>query len=401
MRKITIRNVGPITEADIELKRINIVIGPQSQGKSTLLKVACFCVWVEKRIELAQTDEYFLSEDGFANHLWAFHKLEEYLLPDSYIAYESDYMAFSYCHQSRKFSFKWKNGRWKYRRSKISYLPSERNIVAAIPNWFEVTLPLNNIRNFMADWETARRASTKSSDVLNLGVSYRFDPQSRQDKIQITPGKSLNFTNTSSGLQSLVPMFVVLDYLYTYIYKVETGKRITDVAENEQLLRLIYEELFQKQNRTKWRQQSDHDVFSDRDLMVQLPYQRSIDGIRLYFDDRKTADECEEIYSRYVKTDHCDVFLEEPESNLFPPTQREVAHWLIENTLSEREHTLSITTHSPYMLGAFLEKNIEVGLFYCLKGETSITIHTATEAELQAIYSDGIDAFFNLENIPS
>lgn len=42
MRKITIRNVGPITEADIELKRINIVIGPQSQGKSTLLKVACF-----------------------------------------------------------------------------------------------------------------------------------------------------------------------------------------------------------------------------------------------------------------------------------------------------------------------------------------------------------------------
>lgn len=53
-----IRNVGPISFADIELKRINVVIGPQSQGKSTLLKIACFCVW-EKRIEIGQSTEYF------------------------------------------------------------------------------------------------------------------------------------------------------------------------------------------------------------------------------------------------------------------------------------------------------------------------------------------------------
>lgn len=46
-----IRNVGPISFADIELKRINVVIGLQSQGKSTLLKIASFCVWLEKRIE--------------------------------------------------------------------------------------------------------------------------------------------------------------------------------------------------------------------------------------------------------------------------------------------------------------------------------------------------------------
>lgn len=383
MRKLMIRNVGPISFADIELKRINVVIGPQSQGKSTLLKIASFCVWLEKRIELGQSTEYFLTESGFNNHLWAFHKLEEYIRPDSFISYESDYMMFSYQRASKKFSFAWKKGRWDYRRSKISYIPSERNMVAAIPNWFEVTLPQNNIRNFMADWEFARRNSKASSDILNLGITYHYDSLSRQDLIQIAADTSLNFTNTSSGLQSLVPMFVVLSYIYSSVYKDEKGMRLSDSAENESLLRLIYQELFVKKNRTDGNVQTF----------------RGIGDIKLRFDDDKAADECEAIYKRYVKTDHCDIFLEEPENNLFPPTQKDVAKWLIESTLREHENTLSITTHSPYMLGAFLEDNIELGLFYCLKRDEGVIIHTATEEELQTIYSDGIDAFFNLENL--
>ena len=347
------------------------------------MKIASFCVWLEKRIELGQSTEYFLTESGFNNHLWAFHKLEEYIRPDSFISYESDYMMFSYQRASKKFSFAWKKGRWDYRRSKISYIPSERNMVAAIPNRFEVTLPQNNIRNFMADWEFARRNSKASSDILNLGITYHYDSLSRQDLIQIAADTSLNFTNTSSGLQSLVPMFVVLSYIYSSVYKDEKGMRLSDSAENESLLRLIYQELFVKKNRTDGKVQTF----------------RGIGDIKLRFDDDKAADECEAIYKRYVKTDHCDIFLEEPENNLFPPTQKDVAKWLIESTLREHENTLSITTHSPYMLGAFLEDNIELGLFYCLKRDEGVIIHTATEEELQTIYSGGIDAFFNLENL--
>ena len=51
------------------------------------------------------------------------------------------------------------------------------------------------------------------------------------------------------------------------------------------------------------------------------------------------------------------------------------------------------------MLGAFLEENIELGLFCCLKRDEGVIIHAATEEELQTIYSGGIDAFFNLENL--
>lgn len=48
MRKLTICNIGPLKEVELNLKRVNVVIGPQSVGKSCILKIACFCAWLEK-----------------------------------------------------------------------------------------------------------------------------------------------------------------------------------------------------------------------------------------------------------------------------------------------------------------------------------------------------------------
>ena len=118
MVHIIIKNIGPLSEADVYLKRINIIIGPQSQGKSTLLKIASYCSWVEKRIELTQTDSYFQSEDNFVNGLVVFHKMQGYIREGAFISYESDYMTFSYDFDARKFTFSWNKKRWEYRRSK-------------------------------------------------------------------------------------------------------------------------------------------------------------------------------------------------------------------------------------------------------------------------------------------
>lgn len=48
MKKLTIHHIGPIKHVELMLKRINVVIGPQSAGKSCILKIACFCAWAEK-----------------------------------------------------------------------------------------------------------------------------------------------------------------------------------------------------------------------------------------------------------------------------------------------------------------------------------------------------------------
>ena len=49
MKKLTIHHIGPIKHVELTLKRINVVIGPQSAGKSCILKIACFCAWAFRR----------------------------------------------------------------------------------------------------------------------------------------------------------------------------------------------------------------------------------------------------------------------------------------------------------------------------------------------------------------
>ena len=174
MKHLVIRNLGPLKEADVELKRINVIIGSQSSGKSCVLKTACYCTWVEKRIELTQTSEFFAKDENFLKELERFHKLQGYIKPDTFISYESDFMAFSYDNATKTFLFDWKDDRWNYRRSKVTYIPAERNLVAAIPNWFQVKFNDDNIRDFMADWVTARQARG-----LHAGLLLAVGPHRR------------------------------------------------------------------------------------------------------------------------------------------------------------------------------------------------------------------------------
>ena len=350
MKHIVIRNLGPLKEADVELKSINVIIGSQSSGKSCVLKTACYCTWVEKRIELSQTSDFFAKDDNFLKELESFHKLKGYIKDDTFISYESDFMSFSYDNKNKTFAFSWKEGRWDYKRSKVTYIPAERNLVAAIPNWFQVKFNDDNIRDFMADWETARQATTNDLSVLNLGVSYHYDANTKSDKVQVADGVMLDFTNTSSGLQSVIPLFVHLSYVTKIKY--ERIESFANLQENSILLAKMDEE------------------------------------------DKKN------VYTNYVHTHHCDIFLEEPEANLFPPTQSRLVEWLFDMTKGERPCNLFVATHSPYILNAFMEKlDIDMTLLYTRTADGLIMVKTATEHDFQDIYDYGVDAFFNIETL--
>ena len=350
MKHLVIRNLGPLKEADVELKRINVIIGSQSSGKSCVLKTACYCTWVEKRIELTQTADFFAKDGNFLRELERFHKLKGYVKPDTFISYESDFMAFSFDNATNTFKFDWKDGRWNYKRSKVTYIPAERNLVAAIPNWFQVKFNDDNIRDFMADWETARQATTGDLTVLNLGVSYHYDANTKSDKVKVSDGVTLDFTNTSSGLQSVIPLFVHLSHI-TKI-KHDRIESFANLQENSVLLAKLDEE------------------------------------------DRK------DVYTNYVHTHHCDIFLEEPEANLFPPTQSNLVEWLFDMAQGKQPSNIFIATHSPYILGTFLEKkNIDLTLLYTRVTDGLMTVMTATEQDLQDIYDYGVDVFFNIETL--
>ena len=389
MKHLVIRNLGPLRESDIELKRINVIIGSQSSGKSCVLKTACYCTWVEKRIELTQTSDFFAKDNNFLDELERFHKLKGYIKDDTFIQYESDYMMFSYDNATKKFRFDWKKDRWKYRRPKVTYIPAERNLVAAIPNWFEVKFADDNIRDFMVDWETARQYTTNNLSVLNLGVSYHYDSNTRSDKVQVDNDVTLDFTNTSSGLQSLIPMFVHLNYLST----VQVGKiaksSVIGNKEINDLIRQVFDNVISSSGK-----KVIEDIGQKRSQFV---LEANGEAYALQKSDIKKM---EDIISQYIVTDHCDIFLEELEANLFPPTQSNVVEWLLAMTTGKQSNNLFVATHSPYILTSFLEKkNIDMTLLYTRMSEGKMIIRSATEQDIQGIYDYGVDAFFNIESL--
>ena len=134
MAQLIIRNIGPIKDIDITLNKINVIIGPQSSGKSTINKIACFCSWVEKKVSLEQSFDFFLKDDIFINSLIVFHKLDGYLRDNSYIYYESEILKIEYTYPRKNPNLQWIN-KAKYKRVKLSYIPAERNIISIISDW--------------------------------------------------------------------------------------------------------------------------------------------------------------------------------------------------------------------------------------------------------------------------
>lgn len=58
------------------------------------------------------------------------------------------------------------------------------------------------------------------------------------------------------------------------------------------------------------------------------------------------------IFERLFNYHYTQLFIEEPEQNLFPDTQQEFIYWLLEILQKDKEHSAVITTHSPYILFA-------------------------------------------------
>ena len=86
-------------------------------------------------------------------------------------------------------------------------------------------------------------------------------------------------------------------------------------------------------------------------------------------------------------TDHCEVFLEEPENNHFPPTQDSLVKWLLDKTLDDRTNILFVATHSPYVLSSVLEEeNIPLSLFFVYEKNGESKVKTASEEDMSDIY---------------
>ena len=231
---------------------------------------------------------------------------------NTYIAYENDAVQIEYSAESNRCKFSWKaSERWKYRRVKISYIPSERNLVAAIPNWYQVSMNKDNILDFMQEWEFARKAFPNGQQILDLPASYEYNTTSQTDRVRLENGKELDLTMTSSGLQALTPLYVTLRYITKGFFQ-DKHVTVEQSILRENLLKTLMEEC-----------------------------------------SMLTDDDQQRIANQILTHHHTDMFIEEPEAHIFPTTQKSFVYALVGMLNGDIKHNCFIATHSPYILTAF------------------------------------------------
>jgi hypothetical protein len=200
-----------------------------------------------------------------------------------------------------------------------------------IPNLSKYKETNDNIMSFVYDWFSAKRTfnKTNSLPVLNLNVSYYSIQETDTDVLVLKNKKEIMLREGSSGLQSIIPLITLIEYLTKYIYENNISN---SVEEYDSLKRFISENLNNIIKRQHFKTTSN-----SKDLKL-------------------TNEEVSKLMNSYFKTKYLSTYnktsfiIEEPEQNLFPSTQRDLVNYLFSKMQDKRDHSLLLTTHSPYIL---------------------------------------------------
>ena len=316
MATLTLKKIGPIKDVSFAIKRYNFFIGQQSSGKSTIAKIISNCTWMEKEIATHPNVHADLSyyEDTFVSQLEEFHFMEGYLNENSLLEYDSEFIHIS-CKDLRcRISVK--PGVENYERQKVLYIPAERIIFSKTTSFSGN----NNLNSFALDWINARDYfdNEHKLNILALGISYyqQVEQGKTVDKIVSRNGAyDIKLVNGSSGLQSVVPLASAMQFYSRILFQ--------DSIESKTLL----------PEQTKDRIDISNYLRKDCSEMLDIPPE-IIDKI-----------------NRLTKTKRTSFVIEEPESNLYPQSQIDLLNSIVKCSLSEgRGHTVTITTHSPYII---------------------------------------------------
>jgi predicted ATPase len=194
------------------------------------------------------------------------------------------------------------------------YVPAERNFLSVIENPQQLKFLPAPLFTFLEEFE---RSKTELTEAIQLPINnIRFEYQ-RQHKISYIKGIDfkLKLAQASSGIQSLLPLFLVSKNLaYSILEKKESNIEEQSIEE--------------KQNKRK----AIESILTDKSLS---------DSLRNRY--------LEMLYSVYENGRLINI-VEEMEQNLFPESQRNLLNKLLEFNNLTKENQLLITTHSPYLL---------------------------------------------------
>lgn len=361
MTSIKIKNIGPLKHIDIKLNKVNVFIGPQSIGKSTLAKLISFCNWLQKDCVLRQ-DTQHVTWQYIEQKLIEYYNLKGYFIETSEFEYENEVLKLAI--REGRIEIEKKEEFDRPALSKNAYIPSERNALA-LPNIFSLKLPNNYLLEFIDDWQEIREnySDKESLKVLDLGARYYFNENDNRDMIGMEGGADILFSQASSGLQSVIPLCVYIDYLTNWVYthkenrSAESRKQYRDLLEEKHLK--SFGDLWGEYGRRLLGEMSEKrikEVANEMQDILRKIREKGKNDEEIPVDTGYMLMLLAEIQKIQYELDHpsfTNLVVEEPEQNLFPDTQLQLVYYI----LSRLEHrkkrdSLILTTHSPYILYA-------------------------------------------------
>lgn len=324
MASLRIRNIGPLRDTGtIPLRRINLFIGKQSSGKSTFMKILSYCRWIEKQVMLNGEDSTnkYTHYHTFTKELLQFHRFDKgFFYEDSSIDYKGECVNIQLKGINKNAEIKLLPDFELLRHNtKLCFIPSERNLSTAIKHIDKAykTKDFDSLFNFVFEWGEAKE-NYSSEHPLGLvtmpDMEYRYDKSRDEDIIRMKSiKKDIPPFYASSGIQSAMPIEVMLDYCFGLVGKPAESSRKTLNYLVEQWL---------KEGKTP-----------------------------TTIETQKTGN----IVDKLLKYQSAQLFIEEPEQNLYPESQKDLVMKLVKCILNKREgqtydNMLTITTHSPYLI---------------------------------------------------
>lgn len=351
MGNIIIENVGPIKRVELALRRVNVFIGPQGSGKSTVAKLVSFCQWVEKDCVRRQSIHH-LGEAYVQEQLVRYHNIEGYLTDESRFDYEGEELHLHY--EKGEMSAEKKEGFYRKGISKNAYIPAERNMIS-VPGIFSTKMPFSYLTDFIDDWQRIRDKYRNGDKVelLDLHQSYRYDVGLGKDIVVSDDGeREFELSQVSSGLQSVVPLCVMMDYLTDWVYSHNEDKSSEErrLIREAALVRMLANEEGIEDVRERLEQNP-----KGKEAFIRLSnaYEHLAEGdvSSLSKEDIEELSKVKEREEMLIRPGMSNLVIEEPELNLFPTTQVSLVYYLLKKINHGRD-TMVITTHSPYILYA-------------------------------------------------
>jgi predicted ATPase len=319
MSQIKVKNFGPIksgfaeNNGFIDIRKITVFIGNQGTGKSSIAKLISTFSWLEKQLYREDLEiNNVTSNKRFLNTCFKYQNLKNYFLPETEIEYRGNAYIFNYV--NGKLNGLRNNNSQKYILPKIMYVPAERNFFSVVKGAEKLKRLPPSLSTFFEELERSQQELSESLTLPVGDIKLEFDQKSNTLNI-IGSDYKLNISESSSGFQSFIPLFLVSRNIALSIGQNKDSSQNELSGEQKQRLKIEIERILSNDNLSEELKKAALEVLSS-----------------------KYKNEC------FLN------IVEEIEQNLFPKSQKDVLYKLLEFANLTEGNTLILATHSPYII---------------------------------------------------